>query len=63
VSSLVELAARVNAATVTTVRFVPSAYPEHLTTAEIGRIRAVVRNVFTGPGPAPSGSDGGPSCP
>ena len=61
--SLVELAARVKTSAVATVRFVPSAYPEHLTTAEIGRIRAVVRDVFTGPAPQPSATDAGPSCP
>jgi LCP family protein required for cell wall assembly len=48
VGSLIRLAEGVNASRVKTVLFVPPRYPEVLTTAEIGRIRSVVRNVFTG---------------
>jgi len=48
VGGLIRLAEGVNASRVKTVLFVPPRYPEVLTTAEIGRIRSVVRNVFTG---------------
>jgi LCP family protein required for cell wall assembly len=52
VKALAALAARVDVRRVKTVRFVPSRYPSHLTTAEIARIRKVVRTAFDGLKPA-----------
>lgn len=64
VRALAELAARADTGRVKTVRFVPSRYPSHLDTAEIARIRRVVRTAFDGqrrdPTPSPAPSD---ACP
>jgi LCP family protein required for cell wall assembly len=48
IGSLAALAARVDTGRVKRVTFVPPAYASHLTTAEIKRIRKVVRSVFKG---------------
>jgi hypothetical protein len=48
IGGLAELAARVDTARVKRVTFVPPDYPSHLTTAEIKRIRKVVRSAFDG---------------
>ena len=64
-AGLAELAARVDARQVVTVRFVPPAYPEFLSTSDIKHIRKVVRHVFDDP-PTGSGSGsggGGKACP
>ncbi|OGO55376.1 MAG: hypothetical protein A2V85_02760 [Chloroflexi bacterium RBG_16_72_14] len=64
-AGLAELAARVDARRVASVRFVPPAYPEYLSTADIKHIRKVVRHVFDDP-PAESGTGpggGGKACP
>lgn len=64
VRGLAELGARAHTDRVTTVLFVPSRYPSHLDSAEIARIRHVVRSVFDGPAPsAPSHTGSGASCP
>lgn len=64
VKGLAQLGARADSDRVTTVLFVPSRYPSHLDSAEIARIRHVVRSVFDGPAPsAPAHTAGGASCP
>jgi LCP family protein required for cell wall assembly len=47
-AGLAELAARVDARKVKTVRFVPPEYPEYLSSADIKQIRRTVRKVFDG---------------
>ena len=53
VRGLAALAARVDPRRVARVLFVPSRYPEHLDSAEIGQIQRKVRTIFDGPPPAP----------
>jgi LCP family protein required for cell wall assembly len=48
IAGLAELAARVDTSRVRRITFAPPDYPSHLTTAEIKRIRKVVRSVFDG---------------
>ncbi len=64
-AGLAELASRVDARKVKTIRFVPPEYPEYLSTADIKEIRRTVRRVFdgkwTGTGSAAVGS--GKACP
>jgi LCP family protein required for cell wall assembly len=59
IGGLAELAAKVDTRRVTRVTFVPPAYPSHLDSDAIRRIRRAVRNVFEGAAPAPEPS--GPS--
>ncbi len=65
VRTMAELAARADTGQVRTVRFVPSRYPSHLDSAEIARIRRVVRSVFEGwkNPPASGPAAGGKACP
>ncbi|MGZ9276711.1 MAG: LCP family protein [Candidatus Limnocylindrales bacterium] len=63
VRALAELAARADTGRVKTVRFVPSHYPSHLDTAEIARIRRVVRSVFDGRAPDPAKNPAPSTCP
>jgi LCP family protein required for cell wall assembly len=65
VRTMAELAARADTGHVRTVRFVPSRYPSHLDSAEIGRIRHVVRSAFEGwtKPPASGPAAGGKACP
>jgi LCP family protein required for cell wall assembly len=64
-AGLAELAARVDARKVKTIRFVPPEYAEYLSTTDIRQIRRTVRRVFegkwTGTGSAAVGS--GKACP
>jgi LCP family protein required for cell wall assembly len=64
IGALAALAARVDTGRVKRVTFVPPAYASHLTTAEIKRIRKVVRSVFDGKWveatPTPEPEDGCP---
>jgi LCP family protein required for cell wall assembly len=64
-AGLAELAARVDARKVVTVRFVPPDYPEYLSTADIRHIRKVVRHIFDDePSGSGAGSGGlGRACP
>jgi anionic cell wall polymer biosynthesis LytR-Cps2A-Psr (LCP) family protein len=48
IGGLAALASRVDTGRVKRITFVPPDYPSHLTTAEIKRIRKVVRSVFDG---------------
>jgi anionic cell wall polymer biosynthesis LytR-Cps2A-Psr (LCP) family protein len=65
VRGLAELAARVDKTRIKGVLFVPSRYPSHLDSAEIARIRRVVRSVFEGQAAGPSSSPAAPpaACP
>jgi polyisoprenyl-teichoic acid--peptidoglycan teichoic acid transferase len=65
VRAMAELAARADTGHVKTVRFVPSRYPSHLDSAEVAKIRRLVRSVFEGQssGPSPSPTARPKSCP
>jgi LCP family protein required for cell wall assembly len=65
VRTIAELAAGADTGHVRTVRFVPSRYPSQLDSAEIGRIRHVVRSAFEGwtKPPASGPAAGGKACP